>query len=420
MSTGSSTSRSTPPPTRSAGSCSRSPTRASLPPRRPKRGSSSTTRTSTCRHAAGNRTPERRVANEMRRDTSQLRQNDHFAVLFDTFHDKRNGYIFYANAIGGLADGQITDEGPPNEDWNTVWDVKTGRFDGGWTIEMAIPFKSLRYQPGRRPDVGDQPPAGRPMEERVVAPRRRCRARSTTFRGILKVSSAGTLDGLQVPSGGRNLELKPYALAGVSTDRTVTPLRVQRPDRPHRRGPEIRHHAEPDGRPHHQHRLRAGGGRRAAGQPDPLRPVLSREARLLPRGPRHVCVRRPRQLGRRRGRRRHAVPLLQPAHRPGSVARDSVARWRPRERQSRQGHLRRDQRANGRRGRREGRGGELHRAARQARHPAAQQHRRHVHPPDRDAGPHGQQRRRRRRRGDVVLPERPPRRVPRGDEDRRT
>ena len=46
----------------------------------------------------------------------------------------------------------------------------------------------------------------------------------TTFRGILKVSSAGTLEGLQVPSAGRNLELKPYALAGVSTDRTVTPL----------------------------------------------------------------------------------------------------------------------------------------------------------------------------------------------------
>lgn len=92
--------------------------------------------------------PERRVANEMRRDTNQLRQNDTFAVLFDTFHDRRNGYLFYANAIGGLADSQITDEGAPNVDWNTVWEVKTGRFKAGWTIEMAIPFKSLRYRPG--------------------------------------------------------------------------------------------------------------------------------------------------------------------------------------------------------------------------------------------------------------------------------
>ena len=48
----------------------------------------------------------------MRRDTSQLRQNDTFGVMFDTFYDKRNGYIFYANAIGG-ADSQVTDEAHP-------------------------------------------------------------------------------------------------------------------------------------------------------------------------------------------------------------------------------------------------------------------------------------------------------------------
>ncbi|HET9702817.1 MAG TPA: DUF5916 domain-containing protein [Vicinamibacterales bacterium] len=166
--------------------------------------------------------PERRVANEMRRDTAQLRQNDTFAVLFDTFHDRRNGYIFYANAIGGMSDSQVTDEGPPNTDWNTVWDVRTGAFDGGWTIEMAIPFKSLRYQPGASQTWGVN-------LRRVVrwknewsylaqVPRAQ-----TTFRGILKVSMAGTLEGLQVPSGARNLEVKPYALAGVSTDRTLTP-----------------------------------------------------------------------------------------------------------------------------------------------------------------------------------------------------
>jgi hypothetical protein len=166
--------------------------------------------------------PERRVANEMRRDTAQLRQNDTFAVLFDTFHDKRNGYIFYANAIGGMADSQVTDEGPPNADWNTVWDVRTSAFDGGWIIEMAIPFKSLRYQPGRDQTWGVN-------LRRVVRWKNEWSYLAqvpralTTFRGLLKISSAGTLEGLQVPSGSRNLELKPFALAGASTDNTVTP-----------------------------------------------------------------------------------------------------------------------------------------------------------------------------------------------------
>jgi hypothetical protein len=165
---------------------------------------------------------KRRVANEMRRDTNQLRQNDTFAVLFDTFHDRRNGYLFTANAIGGLGDSQITDEGPPNVDWNTVWRFETGEFDGGWTVEMAIPFKSLRYQSGREQIWGIN-------LRRVVRWKNEWSYLAqvpralTTFRGILKVSSAATLVGLQVPSGTRMIELKPYALSGLATDTTVTP-----------------------------------------------------------------------------------------------------------------------------------------------------------------------------------------------------
>ena len=168
--------------------------------------------------------PDRRVANEMRRDTNQLRQNDSFGVLFDTFHDRRNGYLFYANPIGGLADSQITDEGPPNTDWNTVWDVKTAIFDGGWTIEIAIPFKSLRYQPDAEQTWGIN-------LRRVVRWKNEWSYLTqvpralTTFRGILKISSAGTLVGLRVPTSTRNLEIKPYVLGGVTTDRTlVDPL----------------------------------------------------------------------------------------------------------------------------------------------------------------------------------------------------
>src|SRR6478609_9426654 len=173
--------------------------------------------------------PDRRVANEMRLDTSQLRQNDTFGVLLDTFHDKRNGYIFYANAIGGLADSQVTDEGPPNADWNTVWDVRTSNFDGGWQIEIEIPFKSLRYQPGADQVWGIN-------LRRVVRWKNEWSYLAqvpralTTFRGLLKVSSAGTLEGLQAPSGSANLELKPFVLGGISTDRTVTPVVQNDPD----------------------------------------------------------------------------------------------------------------------------------------------------------------------------------------------
>ena len=74
--------------------------------------------------------------------------------MFDTFHDRRNGFMFYANPLGGFADYSVVDEGNPNADWNPVWDVRTGRFDGGWTIEMAIPVQVAALHLGYRTRCG--------------------------------------------------------------------------------------------------------------------------------------------------------------------------------------------------------------------------------------------------------------------------
>ena len=89
----------------------------------------------------------RRVANEMRRDSFNIYNNDHFAVLFDTFYDRRSGYQFNSNALGGLADAQVVNE-QPNPNWNGLWMARTADFDGGWTVEMQIPFRSLRFREG--------------------------------------------------------------------------------------------------------------------------------------------------------------------------------------------------------------------------------------------------------------------------------
>ena len=89
------------------------------------------------------------IADEMQRDSFQLIQNDRIVVAFDPFYDRRNGMAFMVNPIGGFFDFEISDEGNPNNDWNPVWDVRTSRFEGGWSVEMQIPFKSLRFQQGR-------------------------------------------------------------------------------------------------------------------------------------------------------------------------------------------------------------------------------------------------------------------------------
>src|SRR6185436_5381354 len=93
--------------------------------------------------------PDRVVAKEMRRDHSTVWSGDDIvSFMFDTFHDRRNAVEFTINSIGGRQDGQTTNERQWNGDWNTIWDLAVGRFEGGWIVETAIPFKSLRYRPG--------------------------------------------------------------------------------------------------------------------------------------------------------------------------------------------------------------------------------------------------------------------------------
>ena len=156
------------------------------------------------------------VANEMQRDTPQLRENDSFWVAFDTFNDRRNGIAFYTNPLGALGDFAITNEGNPNGDWNPVWDVRTGRFEGGWTVEMEIPFKSLRYQPGPAPVWG--------VQFRRLVRRKNERIHLTPVpisagrRGIFRVSDAAMLVGLELPAEGGNLDVKPYVIGGRTTD----------------------------------------------------------------------------------------------------------------------------------------------------------------------------------------------------------
>ncbi len=112
---------------------------------------------------------------DMRRDSPGFGQTESVSVGLDPFFDRRNGLIFGVNAVGGFSDSAITNERDSNRDWNTIWDARVGRFDGGWTVEMEIPFKSLRYARANRCGAStcDDPYAGK-MRCRISP---RCRTR---------------------------------------------------------------------------------------------------------------------------------------------------------------------------------------------------------------------------------------------------
>jgi hypothetical protein len=160
--------------------------------------------------------PERWVTTELRRDNNNIIQNENLSVALDTFHDHRNGFFFQTTPLGALRDQAFTDEGNPNSNWNTIWQVKSGRFDGGWTVEMVIPFKSLRYR-------GSGPQTWGINFRRIVKWKNEVSFLTRVPRaygrdGIFRPSVAGTLVELETPAQSMNLELKPYAVSSLTTD----------------------------------------------------------------------------------------------------------------------------------------------------------------------------------------------------------
>jgi len=166
--------------------------------------------------------PDRMVANEMRRDSSNIRAGDSIGFSLDTFYDRRNAFQFEVNPLGARTDGQSTNERQYSGDWNPVWDVAVGRFPGGWTVEAAIPFKSLRYQPGRAQLWGFNARRTNKWKNEISFLARIPPAFGIG-RGSFAASLFATVVGIDAPPGSKNLEVKPYATGDLRTDRLATP-----------------------------------------------------------------------------------------------------------------------------------------------------------------------------------------------------
>jgi hypothetical protein len=168
--------------------------------------------------------PDRLRANEMRRDSVNIFRNDFFSVTLDTLHDKRSGSFVMTNALGGMRDALITDETrSTNFDFNMVWQVKSQRFEGGWTTEIAVPFRSLRYTQKPEQTWGIILARGdwwkNEFSYLVPIPR------AAGLQGSFRVSDAATLVGIEAPPPGLNLEVKPF-VTGNSTTAPVAPSSV--------------------------------------------------------------------------------------------------------------------------------------------------------------------------------------------------
>jgi len=91
------------------------------------------------------------IVNSLRRDY-RAGGIDNMTLVFDAFQDKTNAYFFGINAEGVIREGVITNGGNDfrdfDESWDNKWRGEAKKFDGYYTAELEIPFKSLRYKAG--------------------------------------------------------------------------------------------------------------------------------------------------------------------------------------------------------------------------------------------------------------------------------
>ena len=186
------------------------------------------------------RDPSSIIVSDSRRDSS-MNDADSFQMVFDTFSDRQNGFVFGTTPAGQEYDGQVINEGTGrgglfrgggrggfsrgsgggfNLNWDGAWQVRTQISDVGWSAEFAIPFRTIRY-PAREDQswgVNFQRNIRRRNETAYWAPLPR-------QYNIYRVSMAGQLTGVNAPIGfTRNLQLTPYVIGEMVT-RDVAPDR---------------------------------------------------------------------------------------------------------------------------------------------------------------------------------------------------
>lgn len=71
--------------------------------------------------------------------------DDWIGVVLDTFGDRQGGYLFSINPLGVQQDGMINADGNGDVSFDTVWKSEGNINSQGYSVEVAIPFKSLRY-----------------------------------------------------------------------------------------------------------------------------------------------------------------------------------------------------------------------------------------------------------------------------------
>ena len=164
------------------------------------------------------------MVDSLRRDWS-FGSNDNFIFFLDTFDDQTNGFTFGVNAEGAQWDGLLFDGGRANLNWDNKWTSAVKKYEDRYELELAIPFKSIRYKEGiTRWGVNFSRLDLKTTEKSSWAPvPRQFPTAALALTGVLLWDEPP-------PPAGPNVSLIPFGLGGISKDYEANSPMVNRQD----------------------------------------------------------------------------------------------------------------------------------------------------------------------------------------------
>ncbi|MFL2555019.1 MAG: carbohydrate binding family 9 domain-containing protein [Candidatus Rariloculaceae bacterium] len=90
--------------------------------------------------------PERITANVLRQGAS-IDNDDQFTLIIGPYNNQRDGYQFLVNPHGVRSESIYIGSTQLQENWEGIWQAAATRDEKGWIAEMAIPFKTLSFDP---------------------------------------------------------------------------------------------------------------------------------------------------------------------------------------------------------------------------------------------------------------------------------
>ncbi|SVE34422.1 uncharacterized protein METZ01_LOCUS487276, partial [marine metagenome] len=133
--------------------------------------------------------------------------------IIDPFNNKRSGYSFTLNPNGVRQEAIYATATRASDQWDGIWHGAATKVDDGWTMEMAIPFNTVTFDP-------NDDTWGVNFYRRVI--RKTERMAWESRNGAVNPTVSGEMYGLQNLNQGIGLDVTPSASSIYTKDREIS------------------------------------------------------------------------------------------------------------------------------------------------------------------------------------------------------